>query len=140
MIKRGQISLEYLIVVGFVMFAVIILLGVSLFYASSVQDQIKINQLSTFANKVINSAESVYYAGEPSKVTITAFLPMGVQNFNIISNSLNFSFVTSSGTSVIAFESKVPLLDSNFPLSSLNEGTRILTVTADSDSVSISDG
>ena len=139
MIERGQISLEYLIVVGFVMFAVIVLLGVSLFYTHSVQDQIKVSQLSTFANKIVSSAESVYYAGEPSKITITAFLQQGVQSFQVVSNSLVFTFVTSSGTSTIAFESKVPL-DGSFTLSSLNEGVRRLTITAGSDRVYIANG
>ena len=134
---RGQISLEYLIVFGFVMFAVIILLGISLFYASSVQDQIRVNQLSTFANKVINSAESVYYAGEPSKVTINAYLPEGVADFEIASNSLVFTFTTSSGTSVTAFESKVPL-DGLFSLS-LNKGVKRLTIRAGGDRVYVSE-
>ncbi|MBS3081708.1 hypothetical protein J4416_02080 [Candidatus Pacearchaeota archaeon] len=133
MAVRGQISLEYLIVVSFVMFAVIVLLGVSLFYASSVQDQIKVNQLSTFANKILNSAESVYYSGEPSKSTITAFLPEGVQDFEIVSNSLVFTFVTSSGTSIVAFESNVPL-DEGFELS-LNQGVKRLTITTDGDKI-----
>ncbi|MBS3083454.1 hypothetical protein J4423_01475 [Candidatus Pacearchaeota archaeon] len=139
MIIKGQISLEYIIVVGFVTFAVIVLLGISLFYTHTVQDKIKVNQLSTFAEKIVSSAESVYYAGEPSKITVTAYLPSGVQNFNITFNSLNFAFVTSSGTSTIAFESKVPLLDSNSPLLSLNEGTRRLTITAGEDNVNVAE-
>lgn len=133
MYKRGQISLEYIIVVAFVMFAVIILLGISLFYASGVQDQIKVNQLSTFAEKIISSAESVYYAGEPSKVTITAFLPKGVTNFQTNSNSLIFTFVTTTGTSINAFESNVPL-DNSFTLS-LNEGVKRISITAGGDRV-----
>lgn len=133
MYKRGQISLEYIIVVAFVMFAVIILLGISLFYASGVQDQIKVNQLSTFAEKIISSAESVYYAGEPSKVTITAFLPKGVTNFQTNSNSLIFTFVTTTGTSINAFESNVPL-DNGFTLS-LNEGVKRISITAGGDRV-----
>jgi len=137
MIKGGQISLEYLIVVGFVMFAVIILFGISLFYAHSVQDQIKVNQLSTFANKILNSAESIYYAGEPSKVTITAFLPQGVQDFEITQNSLVFTFITSSGSSIVAFEGDVPL-DEDFSLS-LNEGVKRLTITATGDRVYVAE-
>ena len=139
MIIKGQISLEYIIVVGFVTFAVIVLLGISLFYTHSVQDKIKVNQLSTFAEKIVSSAESVYYAGEPSKITITAFLPSGVQDFDIVSDNLVFVFITSSGTSTIAFKSKVPL-DDVFTLSSLNEGTRRLKITAGSNKVYISDG
>lgn len=135
--KRGQISLEYIIVVGFVMFAVIILLGISFFYAASVQDQIKLNQLSTFAEKIIHSAESIYYAGEPSKVTITAFLPKGMQNFDVNSNSLVFTIATSSGQTIIAYESAVPISD--FSLT-LNEGVKRITITAGDDIVNVAEG
>ncbi len=132
---RGQISFEYLIVVSFVVFIVLIILSVALYYITSSRDQIKINQLVTFSNKVISSAESVYYAGEPSKVTITAYLPEGVQSIQILENSLLFDLLTSTGTTVIAFPSNVPLdpvLDITF-----NEGLKRLTISADSNVVHI---
>ena len=134
--ERGQISLEYLIVVAFVVFAVIVILGVSLFYTSSAQDQIKISQLSAFANKITSSAESVYYAGEPSKVTITAYLPSGVQNVQIAADSLIFTIVTSGGTNVIAFESDVTL---NSGTLSFNEGLKRLVILAGADRVYVSE-
>ena len=134
---RGQISLEYLIVVAFVVFAVIVIMGVSLFYTSSAQDQIKISQLSAFANKIVTSAESVYYAGEPSKITISAYLPKGVQDIQIISNSIVFTMVTSSGTTVIAFESNVPLDDST--VFSINEGLKRIVVNAGADRVYVAE-
>ncbi|MEK6847190.1 MAG: hypothetical protein AABY16_03425 [Nanoarchaeota archaeon] len=137
MSKRGQISLEYLIVVAFVVFAVIVILGVSLFYTSSAQDQIKLNQLFTFATKITTSAESVYYAGEPSKVTITAFLPDGVQNIEVISNNIVFTIVTSSGTSVIAFESNVPLDSATTILT--NEGLKRIVIRAGADRVYVTE-
>ena len=134
---RGQISLDYLIVVAFVVLAVIVIMGVSLFYTSSAQDQIKISQLSAFANKIVTSAESVYYAGEPSKVTISAYLPNGVQDIQIISNSIVFTMVTSSGTTVIAFESNVPLDDST--VFSINEGLKRIVVNAGADRVYVAE-
>ncbi len=137
MMDRGQISLEYLIVVSFVVFAVIVILGVSLFYTSSAQDQIKLNQLYAFSSKVISSAESVYYAGEPSKITITAYLPNGVQNIQVISDSLVFTFVTSSGISVNVFESNVPLDDAT--TISINEGAKRIVIRAGADRVYVSE-
>ncbi len=84
--NRGQISLEYLIVVGFVVFIVILLLGLAVFYTSTARDSMSFNQLNNFANKLLNSAETVYFAGEPSKLTITAYLPEGVSSFEILEN------------------------------------------------------
>ena len=130
----GQISLEYLIVVAFVVFAVIIILGISIFYTSSAQDHIKISQLSAFAKKITASAESVFYSGEPSKVTVTAYLPEGVENFQAVSDNLVFTIGTSSGTSTIAFKSDVPLGSVTF---SLNEGVKRLVISAGADEVDV---
>ena len=135
--EMGQISLEYLIVVAFVVFAVIVILGVSIFYTSSAQDQIKISQLSAFANKITGSAEAVYYAGEPSKVTITAYLPEGVQNVQVIADNLVVTMVISSGATVLAFESNVPL--DNSAIFSLNGGLKRLVISAGADNVHITE-
>ncbi len=113
--NRGQISLEYLIVVGFVVFIVILLLGLAVFYTSTARDSMSFNQLNNFANKLLNSAETVYFAGEPSKLTITAYLPEGVSSFEILENSLVFNMTTNSGNNIISYPSKVPLdLSSTF--------------------------
>lgn len=132
---RGQISFEYLIVISFVVFIVLMILSVALYYITSSRDQIKINQLVTFSNKVISSAESVYYAGEPSKVTITAYLPEGVQSIQILENSFVFSILTSTGNTVIAFPCNVPL-DPVIDIT-LNEGLKRLTILADTNAVHI---
>lgn len=135
MIKRGQISLEYLMVVGFVVFIVIILLGLAIFYTSTAQDSIALNQLTNFAHKTLNSAETVYFSGEPSKLTITVYLPEGVQNFEILENSLVFNISTSSGETITAFQSSVPL-DPTITFD-LSEGLKRLEVIATSSNVII---
>lgn len=108
--KRGQISVEYLIIAGFIVFLVITIIGFAFFYTSGTSDAIKINQVSNFANKITSNAEAVFYAGEPSRVTITAYLPDGVQNIAIQENNLFVIDVqTTSGVSKIGFKSDVPL-------------------------------
>ncbi len=107
--KRGQISTEYLIVVGFVTFLVLGILGVAFFYTSVTNDQIKVSQVSNFANKIISSAESVFYAGEPSKLTLTGYLPIGITRFEILSGEIVVSITTSSGLTTMSFTSNVPL-------------------------------
>ena len=137
--KKGQISLEYLIVVGFVVFVVITILGVAIFYASGIRDRIKINQLNNFANKIISNAEVVFFAGEPSKVTITAYLPEGVQYVNVVDDNgiilLVIAIETNSGLSVMAFPSDVPI-DTATDISSI-EGTKRLEITARANNVEI---
>ena len=132
------IWLLYLIVIGFVVFIVIGILGVSFFYAAGIKDRIKINQLESFANKIISSAESVYYAGEPSKVTITAYLPAGVTSI-IIQDDVDESVIlivieSNSGTSTIAYASNVLLTPTSIlcdpDFITCNEGLKKLKITA----------
>ena len=136
--KRGQISVEYLIVVGFIVFIVVGLLGVAFIYASNIRDELKNSQLNNFAEKLLNSAESVYYSGDPSKVTITAYLPEAVKSVVLDSgeNSLVFTFESSAGESVIAFQSDVPLAEFDMN-NEFNEGLRSFVITAEADGVHI---
>jgi len=145
--KRGQISIEYLIVVGFVVFLVIGILSVAIFYASGIRDQIRMNQLSNFANKIIFNAESVFFAGEPSKVTITAHLPEGVTKIDIREDPpgsgeyvIVFNIETNSGLTIRAFSSGVPLDPLGTDVISKTPGLKRLQLTASVDKVTIVEG
>jgi uncharacterized protein (UPF0333 family) len=134
-IKRGQISTEYLIVVGFVVFVLIGILGVAVFYSGGISDKIKVDQVRNFAVKVISSSEQVYYSGEPSKVVINAYLPSGVTGLDIIENSLVFNISTNSGDTRIAFGSDVDISGSL----SYSGGVKRISVSSTSSGVVLSE-
>lgn len=134
--SRGQISLEYLVVVGFVTVLIISTLGAGYFYSSGIRDRIKFNQLSSFSNKVLSSAEAVYYAGEPSKVTLTAYMPPGIQKVEIIDQNLVFTVSTGNGVAKISFTSNVPLLGTLTP----TEGVQRIQLIAQPGGVQIVEG
>ena len=106
---HAQISMEYIIILGFVMFVIIGILGVAFFYSGSIKDRVKVTQIGNFANKIVSSAESVYYYGEPSKATISVYLPDGVKDITITENSIFITTQLSSGLEKSAFSSKVPI-------------------------------
>ena len=107
--KRGQISVEYLIVVGFVTFLVISVLAIAVYYSTGIQDRIKVSQMEGYATKLVSNAESVFFLGEPSRITINVYLPRGVQSVSIISQSLVITMETDSGAITRVFESDVPI-------------------------------
>lgn len=135
MFKRGQISIEYLVVVGFVVFLVISILGFAFFYSSNIRDRIRVNQATGFANKLISASESVYYSGEPSKITIRTYLPSGVKNIDVLDDSLIIGIITNSGLTTMAFSSNVPINGSI----SVAEGVKNIEVVAKEDGVEFSD-
>ena len=132
-LKKGQISIEYLILAGFVAFLIIAVLGVALLYVDKIRDTMRFNELQNFANKVISSSENVYYSGEPSKITFNAYLPAGIRNMEIIGNELVFNVSTSSGEARISFRSNVPIEVSGSL--GFSEGLKILQVEASQDKV-----
>ncbi|MFH1451578.1 MAG: hypothetical protein ABIF88_00185 [archaeon] len=107
--QRGQAGVEYLIIIGFVAFATIGILSLAYIYSGLSNDQIRLNQAENFAVKLINSAESVFFAGEPSETTISLYLPEGVQDVNISSGGVLLTVSTSTGKNVRFFTSRVPL-------------------------------
>ncbi len=111
--KIAQIGTEYLIIISFVTFVVLSVLGIALLYSSQIQDTIKFNQLEKFSSKITSSAESVFYSGAPAKITITAYLPDGITQIRIQNKELIFNVSTSNGQSVIAYSSKVALNSSS---------------------------
>lgn len=135
MTKKGQISVEYLVVVGFVAFLVIGILAIAVFYSGQLRDSIKFYQLENYAGKIISGSESVFYAGEPSRVTLTAYLPIGVQSVEIIDNEIVVSISAHNGIAKNAYKSNVPISG----ILSSNEGVKRIQIIALDDEVSINE-
>jgi len=68
--KKAQSSMEFLILMGFLTFVIIGILGIGYMYSNTINDRIKAGQIESFANKVTTSSETVFYAGEPSRAII----------------------------------------------------------------------
>lgn len=136
--NKAQVSIEYLIIVGFVTFVVMAIIGIALFYSGTIKDKIKENQVGNYANKIIATAESVYYAGEPSKATISGYLPESVKDIRIEENSLVITFSTSSGKNIIAYSSDVPIIESSTAELSPSKGLKKIVVVAEENQVVIS--
>ncbi len=134
--KKSQAGTEYLIVVGFVTFAIVSILAFSLFYSNKINDEIRFNQAESFAVNLINSAESVFFAGEPSKSTKYLYLPEGVEEITISNYTLIMKILSSSGDNVRAFSSDVPMNGTINP----GQGSRKIILEAKTNFVQISEG
>ena len=133
--KEGQISAEYLIVVGFIIFILIGILVTSLFYSNLISNNIKISQVGNFANKIISSAEKVFYSGEPSLATITVYLPSGVQGISISGKEIVLNVSTTNGINRISYSSKVPING----VITKTEGVKKIKIVAFAGNVSINE-
>jgi len=132
--SKAQVGIEYMIIVGFITFSVIVILFTAIAYSDKIKDKIRLNQVENFAEQLLNSAESVYFAGEPSKTTIRLYLPEGVSSLEITPTYLIITTRTSSGENRRAFSSKVPISGTI----STSEGIKKLTLEATEDYLVIS--
>lgn len=107
--KRGQIGIEYLMIIGFAVLIIMGILVLAFNYMEILRDSIIMTDASNFADKVISSSEKIFYEGEPSKATIRVYIPQQVLEVQIIENSLFLTIETSSGISKRAYPSNVPI-------------------------------
>jgi len=95
--SKAQISLEFLIVVGFAFLLTIPL--VIIFYKQSENINIALtaSQLDKVVSEIRDAADEVYYLGSPSKKTVTVYLPKGVQSISVTANKIVFVVDSPSG-------------------------------------------
>ena len=115
--KRGQISFEYLALVAIVSVIVIFILGISQFYSRQVETTINAKQVDTLAKEIIDTAESVYYFGQPTKNTFKVRVPPGIDSITINTTFILFTINAQGGKSNLVYPSTVPIAGniSRFP-------------------------
>ncbi len=127
--KKAQAAMELLILMGFLTFVIIGILGVGYFYSNTINDRIKSNQINSFATKITTTSESVFYAGEPSRSTISAHLPAGIQEIEIIDNSIVITYSLATGQNKVAFPSNVQIIeDPSAPLTTSSGIKNIIVI------------
>jgi len=86
--KRGQVSIEFLSIFGFVFLMTIPLIIIFFDQTGSVQDAISGNHIRNIAIKITDKAETVYYYGGPSKTTLKVQFPERIEYINIGSRTI----------------------------------------------------
>ena len=85
-VRRAQLSIEYLIVLGVVLLLIVVPAAVFLtsFTQESVGERVSQDQLDRLGEGITTSAEHVYYLGLYSQRTTTLPIPRGIQEAHII--------------------------------------------------------
>jgi hypothetical protein len=110
--RLGQVSVEYLMVMGFVFLITIPLIVIFSIQSNEIQDRIYINQAENVARKVSTAVESVYYLGYPSKTTIRAYMPRNVQYATVGNNEIVIGVSTSNGVTDIIRDTSINITGS----------------------------
>jgi len=132
--KNAQVSVEYVIIVGFILFITIPLILIFYEHTSSTNDQVITSQVDMIAKKVVDSAESVYYLGEPSKTRIKVYMPTNVEDVIIDNYEIVFKVKTRSGITDISQPSSVNISG----IISVTKGIHYISIESKGDYVWVS--
>ncbi len=106
---RAQVSMEYLIIVGFVAVITIPLILIFNTHSTEMNEHIVSNQANHIASKIVEAAESVYYLGETSKVTFKVKIPKNVNAISIGNQEVVFYIKKQNGVDHVVKYSPVPI-------------------------------
>ena len=131
---KSQVSVEYMILIGFV---AVIIIPLIIVYQSFIQesgDEINSVQLQQIVIKIVDAAESVYYLGEPSQTTLRVQIPDQVKLANLSGKEVAFKLRTKYGEIDISQSSSVNITGS-LPT---KKSIYLITVKAKSNYVEVS--
>ena len=131
--KRTQVSVEYMLIMGFAALMTIPLLIVYYTYTFDSTDSVTTSQAMQIARKIVDASESVYYLGKPSQTTLKLNFPDRIDSTNLSNKEVVFKIKTKSGVTDIVQVSSVNLSGS-LPIT---QGMHIVTIKAEDGSVKI---
>lgn len=130
---KSQVSVEYMLVMGFAALMTIPLLLIYYTYSSDTSDSVSTSQAMQIARKIVDASESVYYLGKPSQTTLKLNFPDRIASTNLSNKEVVFKIKTKSGVTDIAQVSSVNITGS-LPTT---QGIHVITVKAEDNYVQI---
>ena len=93
--RKGQVSTEYITIVGFLLAVV----GIMAAYALvTYNESTKLSQVQSALMKLKNSSENTYAFGPGNKETVKIFLPKGTTGSSVQNNKISFNVDLFGGT------------------------------------------
>ena len=130
---RSQVSVEYMLVMGFATLLTIPLLLIYYTYSADSTDAVATGQALQIARKITDASESVYYLGKPSQTTLKLNFPEGIQSTNVSTKEVVFKIKTQAGVTEVVQVSPVNM-SGTLPISA---GIHVITVKAEDGYVQI---
>ena len=132
--RNSQMSVEYMVIIGFVTVITIPLIIIYYTFTQDSKDEISSAQINQIAKTISDSAESVYYFGEPSQTNLKIDMPDNVVLSNLSNNEIVFRIKTRNGQADIVQSSLVNITGS-LPV---KKGIYTVTIKAKSNYVNVS--
>ncbi|MCX8146993.1 MAG: hypothetical protein N3D84_00830 [Candidatus Woesearchaeota archaeon] len=80
---KSQAAMEYLMIAGIAFVIVVPMVYILYSYTTSMSQEVAESKVGKIANDIVNTAEQIYYLGEPSRTTLTFNMPEGVYDIEV---------------------------------------------------------
>ena len=124
---KSQVSVEYMLIMGFATLMTIPLLLIYYSYAADSSDTVAASQALQIARKIVDSSESVYYIGKPSQTTLKLSFPDKINGTSLSNYEVVFRIKTKNGVTDIVQVSSVNITGNL----SKTQGLHLITIKAD---------
>jgi uncharacterized protein (UPF0333 family) len=133
---RGQSSMEYLIITGISFLFLFAIMVVAYYQSATFSTDVAGAQVQKVGNQIVDAADIAYYAGPPTKKTITVYFPDHIKTITISEQTIIFLMEGNGG----AYE--YPVFAATNMTGSLGsfKGLHTITITAGNGIVNITDG
>jgi hypothetical protein len=133
---RGQAAFEYLMIFSIVVTLITALVMYAGTITDSNQEELRMANVVTVANNIVESANIVSTQGKPSQITLdSVYMPEGIESINITGNSVWIKVRISSGVNDIFVTSKTNL---NGTIST-SQGIKKIRIRAEDNYVNITE-
>ncbi len=88
--SRAQVAMEYLIIIGFVAIITLPLVIIFQTHSRETTEEITSTQVYQISKRIADGAETVYYLGEPSKITLKVYFPENINSVSVGNNEIVF--------------------------------------------------
>ena len=90
LLKKAQISVEYMMIIGFATLMALPLLIIYYNYTSDATEAVASGQALQIARLIADSSESVYFLGSPSQTTLKLNFPDNIDSTNLSNREVLF--------------------------------------------------
>ena len=130
---KSQVSVEYMLVMGFAALMTLPLLIIYYTYSSDSSESVATSQALQVARRIVDASESVYYLGSPSQTTLKLNFPDRIYSTNLSNKELVLKIKTRNGLTDVVQVSAVNMSGA-LPTS---QGVHVITITAQDNYVQI---
>ena len=106
--KKTQFAMEHIAMIGFGILIIIPMVYLFSTNSLSQSEELITKQIEQIGNKITDNAETIYYMGTPSKITLEEMFPDKIVDIEIVNNE-QLVFYYSDKNSSRPFLSNVPI-------------------------------